>query len=299
MTSRRKLLRRALAGGVALASAVRPRPAAAAAPAAEPLMAMLYDATLCIGCKACVAACGAANDPEAWQGSLHQAPVDLDARTRSVIRLARVGDAPAFVKRQCMHCLDPACVAACMMKALQKREFGLVSWDGGKCVGCRYCQVACPYNVPRFEWDSANPRIVKCELCRDRLVAGGQPACCEACPRAAVIYGRRDDLLAEAHRRIRESPGRYVPRVYGEREAGGTQVLYLSHVPFETLGLPSLGPRSLPESVHAVQGRIYRGFVAPTALYAVVAGLILRNRRAGERDAAPPGTGDVPSREEP
>ena len=247
---------------------------------------MLYDATLCIGCKACVAACnretGLEPDRGDLDGGIHLAPRKLNERTRNIIQLYREAGVTSFVKRQCMHCLDPACVAACMMHALVKDPTtGVVGWTGERCVGCRYCQLGCPFGVPKFEWTALNPRIIKCELCRHRPEG---PACCEVCPRQAVIHGRRSDLLAEAKRRIADAPGRYVGRVYGEIEGGGTQVLYLSAVAFEKLGLPALGPESLPEGVHRVQGLVYRGFVAPVALFGAL-GLVIQRRLRAQRDA--------------
>jgi len=120
---------------------------------------------------------------------------------------------------------------------------------------------------------------VKCELCRHLLAKGGTPACARVCPAQAVIFGKRDELLAEAKRRIATEPGRYVPRVYGEDDGGGTQVLYISHVPFEKLGLPDLGPDPVPTTARTVQHSIYKGFIAPVALYAVLGAVLLRNRR--------------------
>jgi Fe-S-cluster-containing dehydrogenase component len=285
--SRRTALKSALLGGAAAlgatsavaASGARPQPPADA-------VGLLYDATLCIGCKACVVACKDANGlPAETSGprGLYDRPDDLSSKTKNIIKLYRSEGEQSFIKRQCMHCLDPACVGACMIGALEKREHGIVSWEGNKCVGCRYCQVACPFGIPKFEWTTAgslyNPRIVKCELCRERLAEGREPACTEVCPRQAVIYGRREALLAEAKRRIAASPDRYVPHVYGETEAGGTQVLYLSHVPFDRVGLPALSDDSLPAAVHRVQGAIYKGFVAPVALYGILAVAIARNQR--------------------
>ena len=208
------------------------------------------------------------------------APADLNANTKNIIKLAESGGQRSYMKAQCMHCVEPACVGACMMGALKKREFGIVTWQGDRCVGCRYCQIACPYNVPKFEWTSANPEIVKCELCHHRIVKGGIPACVEVCPRKAVVYGTREALLAEAKQRIQDHPGRYVDKVYGEHDGGGTQVLYLSHVPFEQLGLPTLGDRPVPELVNSVQGTLYKGFIAPVVLYGVLGAVIMRNRRA-------------------
>jgi Fe-S-cluster-containing dehydrogenase component len=210
----------------------------------------------------------------------------------------------SYVKAQCMHCVDPACAAACMLGALQKDELtGIVTYDVKYCVGCRYCMMACPYNVPKFEYEKAVPQIVKCEFCRHRVggaemasvngfsrfPVGHGPACCEVCPRDAVVYGTREELLAEARRRLEEYPDRYLPRIYGETEAGGTQVLYISHVPFQALGLPDFGDRGVPHVAYTIQEGLYQGFIAPVALYGVLGLVMWRNRktRASER----PGSG--------
>jgi formate dehydrogenase beta subunit len=277
------------------AAAVAPAPAAAASARREAppdAVGLLYDATRCIGCKACVAACAEANDLEPDRsgipGGLYQAPTDLNARTKNLIKLYRDGDRVSYVKVQCMHCIDPACAAACMIGALQKREHGIVTWEPSRCIGCRYCQAVCPFDVPKFEWSKSNPHIVKCELCRERLADGRQPACSEVCPRQAVVFGRRDELLAEARRRLAEAPGRYVDRIYGEREGGGTQVLYLAAVPFDKLGLPDLGDASAPQVARTVQHGVYQGFVAPVVLYALLGGVMWRNRRTSAGPTASP-----------
>jgi Fe-S-cluster-containing dehydrogenase component len=301
-TDRRTLLKSiALTGGAVAAGSV---PAVAyekksAPPAA---MGMLYDTTRCIGCKACVFACQQANDlePERDASGLHLAPADLDGRTKNVIKLYKDGDRRSYVKAQCMHCVDPACAAACMLGSLHKDEItGVVGWNPTYCVGCRYCQMACPFDVPKFEFDKAIPKLVKCELCRHRIQGavaekdasgftrypqGHGPACAEVCPREAVIYGRRDELLDEANRRIAESPGKYFKdHLYGETEAGGTQVLYLSHLPFDKLGLPGYGDTSVPTAAYSVQETLYKGFIAPVALYGVLAAVMLRNRKKEEK----------------
>jgi NAD-dependent dihydropyrimidine dehydrogenase PreA subunit len=168
-----------------------------------------------------------------------------------------------------------------MLGALHKSDFGVVAYDKDTCVGCRYCQVACPFNIPKFQWSSATPQIVKCELCRHRLAEGKQPGCTSVCPTKAVIFGKRADLLAEAKRRLAAEPTRYYPKVYGEHDAGGTAVLYLSAVPFDRLGLPKMGNESAPSVSETVQHGIYKGFAAPIALYAVLAGVMFRNRKQG------------------
>jgi formate dehydrogenase beta subunit len=289
--TRRTALQALLAAGSSLAGAA-PAEAAVTFPAPPDAVGLLYDATRCIGCKACMAACKEANGLPADYGDrsdrLYDAPVDLSPRSKTVIKLAVDGERRSFFKAQCMHCLDPACASACMLGALQKRELGIVTYDADLCVGCRYCEVGCPFGVPKFEYMKAAPRIVKCELCHDRIARGLEPACTDVCPREAVIYGKRTDLLEEAKRRLKAHPDRYVPRIYGEVEGGGTQVLYLSHLPFEKLGLPALGEWSAPALVRSIQHGVYRGFIAPAALYATLGFVMLRNRKRHADDREEP-----------
>lgn len=278
--SRRTALKVALAGAATLVA----KPVKASVPMVAPADAvgLLYDTTKCIGCKACVAACREANGLEpdsAASGGLYHAPVDLSEKAKTVIKFVNDGEHQSFMKAQCMHCVDPACASACMLGAFKKREFGIVTYDVNYCVGCRYCEVACPYGVPKFEWSKAAPRMVKCELCSHRLAQGKQPACTEVCPRQAVIFGKREDLLREAKRRLAASPGIYVQKIYGETDGGGTQCLYVSHVPFEKLGLPVLTEQSTPTLQRTIQHAVYKGFAAPIALYGVLGAVMLRNRR--------------------
>ena len=283
--TRRRLLKGVAGAAVGIAAA----PVEAAAPRYAPAdaVAMLFDTTRCIGCKACVKACREANDlpndPGPFESGLWDAPLELNSKTKNIIKLFKEDEETSFMKEQCMHCLDPACCGACMLGALQKREFGIVWWEGDKCVGCRYCQMACPYNIPKFEWESKNPRIVKCEFCRHLLADGGIPACCEACPREAVIFGKRDALLADAHGRLAAHPGKYTGKVYGEHDGGGTQVLYLSHVPFDKLGLPDLGEVSQAAVARTVQHSVYKWVLAPLLLFAFVGSAVQRNLRVEPR----------------
>jgi len=288
--TRRDLLQK-LTGGAAIAvgTAVAPATLTSLAHAEEvaevppQAVGMLYDATRCIGCQTCVVACTKANDltPDTRLDGLHQTPSDLNYHTKTIIKLYKEADGKefSFIKQQCMHCVDPACAAACMFGGLKKdKKTGVVTWTGKYCVGCRYCEVACPYNVPKFQWEGVNPKIVKCEFCKERLAQGEQPACTAVCPKKAVIFGSREELLKEAKLRIAQNPGKYYQdRVFGETEGGGTQVLYLSHLPFEKLGLPQLGTESIPHKYLKWQKRMYSYLVLPIGLYATLAGTIRKN----------------------
>ncbi len=281
-TSRRQLLKGLVTGGAGVALGGCSVSGRAPRELDPDAVGMLYDSTRCIGCKACVVACRRANGtPPETDGpgqGLYDAPRTLSGDTKNIIKLHAEDGNEAYMKAQCMHCVDPACVSVCMISALHKAEHGIVAYDPDKCIGCRYCQVACPFNVPGFQWETATPLIVKCELCRHLLASGGEPGCCAVCPREAVIYGRRDQLLQDAKQRLREHPDRYVPKVYGETDGGGTQVLYLAGVPFEKLGLPALGAEPVPDLAESLQHAIYQGFVAPVVLYAALGVAIYRNR---------------------
>ena len=295
----------ATGGAAAAATAAMPSVASAKKEAPPGAMGMLYDTTLCIGCKTCVVACKEANHLPQSVGhipdaQLYNAPLDLDATTKNVIKLYKDGQRESYMKSQCMHCIDPGCASACMLHSLHKNETtGIVEYDPQYCVGCRYCQMACNFGVPKYEFNKLSAKIVKCEYCRHRqkdaatqtaaglthYPAGQGPACCEVCPRGAVIYGTRNELIEIARQRVADNPGRYVEdRVYGIEDAGGTQVVYLAHVPFASLGLPDVGPESTPNLANTVQQGIYRGFIAPAVLYGALAVVMFRNRSSRDKD---------------
>jgi len=245
--SRRDFLKMA---GIGVGGALLATENAQAASVGDPSqhIGMLYDATMCTGCHACSAACRQWNGTEVEldESGLYDAPTELSADTWTLIQLHQGEGEDSFVKRQCMHCVDPGCVSGCPVHALEKTAAGPVTYNAARCIGCRYCMYTCPFDVPRFEWDQVLPVITKCTLCADRIAAGDGPACAERCPTGALIWGRRGDLLEEAEQRLADNPDRYVNHIYGKDDAGGTSVIYLSHVPFENLGLPNLGTEPIP-----------------------------------------------------
>jgi len=199
---------------------------------------MLYDSTLCKGCHGCEFDCAEAHNlpyPELGQDI---PPVrSTSEHQRTVVNTYQTSKGEVYVKVQCMHCNEPACVAACLTQAMFKSKAGPVIWREDKCMGCRYCMVSCPFNIPKFEYHSPNPKIIKCDMCYDRLKIGEIPACAANCPNEALFYGTRRQLIKEARRRIVENPTKYADYLYGEDEAGGTCWLYLSPVKFEEIGM--------------------------------------------------------------
>jgi formate dehydrogenase iron-sulfur subunit len=232
-------------------------PTHASARSAEQSWGVLIDLTRCTGCNSCALACKTIAYRRVGKSNhLPQAddviPQALDSDTYTFVEERQVVTADGqietrYVKRQCMHCLNAACASACPAAAMYSSGQGPIIYRPNRCLGCRYCQLACPFEVPRFDWDNGiNPEISKCWLCYDRLQAGQRPACVEACSTGALRFGRREGLLAQAHAQIASNPGRYVDHVFGESEVGGTSMLYLSDVPFEQLGFPVGLPQTAP-----------------------------------------------------
>ncbi len=215
------------------------------------MASVLVDTTRCIGCRSCEEACAEAHGlpvPDIDDESVFERHRKTDPNHWTVVNRYETEKGTVYAKKQCMHCNQPACASACLVKAMYKTPEGPVIWRGNKCMGCRYCMISCPFDIPKFEYDSPNPRIRKCIMCYERLEKGEQPACVEACPEEAIVFGKRGELLEEAKRRIYNNPDKYVHHVYGEHEVGGTGWLYLAAVPFEQLGFPTnVGTRPYPE----------------------------------------------------
>jgi formate dehydrogenase iron-sulfur subunit len=240
----------ATAGALVLPSGIALAAPLAHAPVSEG-KGMLVDLTRCVGCGWCQKACQEWNHLAGKGPCPEGASADLSADTWTASQYHQfdVNGRPyrVFVKRQCMHCLHPACVSACPVGALQRTESGAVVYDASRCIGCRYCMVACPFGIPKFQWDEALPTVCKCTFCADRQEQGMEPACSSACPAGTLAFGDRQALIAEAEARILAEPDRYVAQIYGQAEVGGTSWIYLSPVPFEELGFPAMQPEPVTE----------------------------------------------------
>ena len=207
---------------------------------------VLYDSKLCIGCRKCEKGCNTVNELPAPEKpfedlSLLKEKRRTDHKTFTVVNNYGAPEGSGgekFSKIQCNHCLEPACAAACFVKAFKKTPSGAVVYDASICVGCRYCMIACPFEIPAYEYEEVlTPRVTKCTLCYPRISKGLLPGCVESCPTEALNYGKRSDLLKIARARISDNPGQYGDHIYGENEMGGTNWLYISAAPFEEIGL--------------------------------------------------------------
>ncbi|MBK8523662.1 MAG: hydrogenase 2 operon protein HybA [Betaproteobacteria bacterium] len=323
MSNRRNFLKGVVAaGGAAVAAtAVTTRAEARETRQRPPeALGLLYDATLCVGCKACVAACKQVNNNPAEFSTVDQlwdTPLDTSGKTFNLIKMYRSGTMEtkdteengfAFMKTSCMHCADPSCVSACPVSAMTKDpKTGIVEYNADACIGCRYCVAACPFGIPKYQYDSPTGKIGKCELCRHRHKDGLYSACAEVCPTGATLYGKTSDLLVEAKRRLALKPGstavfprgnisggkdqsyenvvgNYLQHVYGEKEYGGTQVLKLSAVPFQKVGMPNLPPEAAAAHSENIQHALYGGLMMPLAVLGAMTFVAKRNVKHDDAD---------------
>ena len=247
--------------------------------------AILTDITKCIGCLECVAACKETNKLEMDIPRIWQKNDGLSAENwTSVLEKPD----KHYIRKQCRHCLEPACASACPVGALHTTKEGAVVYDNDKCLGCRYCMMACPYGIPRYDWDQKVPYVRKCIMCYDRIREGKQPACTETCPTGATIFGTREELIKLAHDRIRENPGKYIDRVWGEHEIGGTSVLYISDIDLGFLAYQTnLGDKALPERTAPAMKAVPVAFVGMGGVMYGLNWIVRRRmelRKKGETD---------------
>ena len=266
---------------------------------------VLNDTTLCIGCRECEEACNRRNHLPRTAVSFSQRDVLRTFRRPTEIAFTVVNQFPGspspdqaslqqtYCKVQCMHCLNPSCVSACIVGALTKAPDGAVVYNPTICMGCRYCQVACPFEVPAYEFnDALTPRVRKCEFCTDHVKGtGANPACAASCPTEALVFGRRADLVAMARERISRRPDRYVNHLYGEHEVGGTSWMYLTGRPVQEIGLLPLPTTAPPERTEAIQHGIFKFGAIPIAFYGLMAGVMWYTHRNHPDDH--PGIGEV------
>jgi len=259
--------------------------------------AILNDVTRCIGCEECVAACKKVNGlPEEDPPPRRGRSADGLSATRWTSIVRRPGG--QSVRKQCRHCLEPACVSVCPVGALQRTAAGPVVYDKSLCMGCRYCMMGCPYGIPHYEWTSASPSVRKCVLCFEQLRRGEieRPACVTACPKEATSFGTREEMLAEAHRRIESEPQRYVPHVWGETEFGGTRVLYVAGIDLSFLAWADprrYAGQPLPVRTWSALRHVPLEFAGVGALMTGIWWIIERRRRR-EREQRAGGPPDTP-----
>jgi Fe-S-cluster-containing dehydrogenase component len=282
----------AVPGRVAAGESQAPKDAR---PSSPNYVGVLVDTTLCIGCRKCEEACSRRNHLPRTAESFadRNAFRSLRRPTESAFTVVnqfpgspspdQAGLARTYCKVQCMHCLYPSCVSACIVGALTKSTDGAVVYNPTICIGCRYCQIACPFEVPAYEFHVAlAPRVRKCEFCADRAKGtGANPACAASCPTETLIFGRRADLVAMARDRLKRRPDRYVNRIYGEAEVGGTSWLYLTGRPVQEVGLLKLPETPPPQLTEAIQHGIFKYGIIPVAFYGLLAGIMWYNHRTG------------------
>jgi len=300
--NRRKFLFTASAGASALVAgnAVASSPKG---PDLSDAFGVLVDTTYCIGCRKCEMGCNESNkltslpktafeDKSVFKD--HRRPKEDAFTVVNALPNPKNEANPIYYKVQCMHCNHAACVSACIVGALEKTREGAVTYNSWECIGCRYCMVACPFQVPAYEYSNAfTPRVRKCTFCYERITAENKrPACVENCPNEALTFGKRNELITLAREKISRTPERYIDHIYGEHEIGGTSWLYLSGIDFSKSELPTLDTKAIPELTESIQHGIFKSFVPPVALYGLLGLVMLSQRKSHSDDNDPPSHGD-------
>ena len=302
------LKRVAVAGGVAAGGSLFANTALASShPTGDysKFSGILFDATKCIGCRTCEKACNLVNKlVEPGQGpAANEFPFDdtekaFEKRRRTgysshtvINRFYPSGSEkpeekkPVYIKYQCMHCNRPVCVSACIVGALKKEPEGPIHYKQSDCIGCRYCVVACPFQIPVYEYfDALTPGVLKCTLCEPRTKQGLLPGCVKACPMETMTYGKREELLDLGHSLIKKFPEKYHPEIYGEQVIGGTGWMYLMPKGIndaETLGMPLFKGMTepIPPITEEIQHTRCKYFIPPVLFYGTLAGILFYNEK--------------------
>lgn len=293
-TNRRDFLKGAAAIGAVGVGLSATAKASSSNVLSEDRMGVLVDTTACIGCRHCEWACRSSHGLPAGELNDYQnREVFKELRRPDETALTVVNEfknendpyAPIAVKVQCMHCDHPACASACIVGAFTKNENGAVTWDTGKCIGCRYCMVACPFQVPAFEYEKAmGSDILKCDFCFERTKEGQLPACVEICPMEALIYGTRSEVIKTAREKIALYPERYKNHILGEKEVGGTSWVYIGSKDMTKLGFPKLKHATAPGVSESIQHGLFSYFVPPIALYSLLGGIMWLTKKRQDLD---------------
>lgn len=287
LTRRNFLKFTAATGTVGMTGAARKASAFSEKTHSSDWLGVLVDTTVCIGCRKCEWACNNVNQlsqksiSEFEDKSVFKTMRRPDESAYTVVNEYENPDNPQLpyhVKVQCMHCNEAACVSACIVGALTKhQDTGAVHYDAWKCIGCRYCMAACPFQIPAYEYNNAlTPQVRKCTFCFDRInQEGGIPGCVEICPVEALTFGKRSDLIKLAREKISREPEKYVDHIYGEHELGGTSWMYLSGRPMEEMDMERFGEKPIPSYTEPLQHAIFKNFVPPLSLFAFL-GIIMK-----------------------
>ena len=236
--------------------------------------AFLIDGALCIDCRACNVACSVQNN------------VSMTSTRIWMKQSGVLGTFPDLERYSapfhCMHCDDPSCVSACTVGALYRTEDGIVKYDEDRCIACRYCMYACPFEVPKMDLNEQFPLIVKCDMCADRLEEGEIPACAATCLSGAIQFGERDEMLEKARKRIEEKPDVYQEHIFGEHENGGTSTFYLLPAVFAETSFPQLSTTSSGFSNRQVTGTTP---AVAGAMAVALTGIYLARKNSSEHEA--------------
>ncbi len=284
-------------------------------------LATLHDLSKCIGCGECVEACKEVNDhkfanPEKPFPKMYpkRVPVqdwsdkkDVSDRLTPYNWLyiqetevtTKDGNKTVYIPRRCMHCVNPPCVKLCPWGAASQKENGLSKIDPDICLGGSKCNKVCPWHIPQRQTGTGlyldilpslagNGVMYKCDRCYDRLEKSEQPACIEICPEDVQTIGPRDEIIKQAYKLAEETNG----YVYGDKENGGTNTIYVSPVPFDQLnaaiekgkGKPDLTPK---KDKMALGNNIAMAMIiAPFAgIFASIGKMISMNKKNKEQEA--------------
>lgn len=264
-------------------------------------MAMLFDSSKCTACKGCQVACKQWNtlpsplglNEVKFTGS-YQAPLELNGDTRLLMTFDEKESKDkfrpvewAFGRRSCYHCSDPGCVQVCPSGCLQKQDNGFVTIDPAKCIGCKYCEAACPFEVPKYRFDG---KVDKCTMCYERLDNGKVPACVQTCQPEALFFGPREEVLQKAKARVEvlKNKGFNKAEVYGENELGGLHVIHVCKYGHEAHGLPTNPEKSTMATISSLAspatGLAVGATVAGLAL-SFIAGMGYRRKKVSAEEA--------------